>query len=59
MVDTLTTVISRALSNLMTPKVEVPTAIERWAEIEFKKDSTYAVNFYKLYGHLPSSDQIR
>ena len=59
MIDTLTTSISRALSNLFSPGDHVPTAIERWAEIEFKKDSTFAVNFYKLHGCLPSADQVR
>lgn len=59
MIDTLTTTIFRALRNFLTPAVNTPNAIERWAEIEFKKDSKFAISFYNMHGTFPSADQIR
>lgn len=59
MVDTLTMTISRAIRNFLTPQLDTTSAIERWAETEFKKDSKFAISFYNLYGKFPSAEQAR
>lgn len=59
MVDTLTTTFSRAFRFFMDPRTTTPNSIERWAEIEFGKDSQFAITHYNMYGSFPSEKHLR
>jgi hypothetical protein len=58
MVDTLTMTLSRAFRSFMNPRT-APSSIERWAEIEFGKDSKFAMTHYNMYGTFPSEKHLR
>lgn len=59
MLDTLTLTLSYAVKSFSAKRSKVPHAISRWAEIEFGKDSGFALAHYSTHGKFPSEKQMR
>ena len=59
MTDRLTTIFMNALRSILEPRQKTPTAIQRWAEIEFGKESNFAIEFYNRHKTLPSEHNFR
>jgi hypothetical protein len=59
MTDRLTTVFSYALWSLFEPRQKTTTSIQRWAEIEFGKESNFAIEFYHRHKTFPSEHNFR